>query len=163
METLAMNPLRACFAVSGALLLGVLLGPLSAPPAHAQADALQVTPPPGKALLFIFRSEYEPRAALVPVAVNAVHVGELENGTFLPVTVDPGKTFLRTGDRVLGMLSFEAAADQNYFVWIEAVHGITLLHTDIHLVGEAEGRRSLEQSRLAGAPPEETIPLPGSR
>src|SRR5712671_6574019 len=92
-----MNQLRAGFAVSGALLLGVLLGPLSAPPVHAQEDAQRATPPPGKALLFIFRSDREPRAAQVPIAVNAVHVGDLEDGTFLSVSVDPGRTFLRSG------------------------------------------------------------------
>ncbi len=158
-----MNQLRAFLAMSGTLVLAVLLGPLCAPPAHAQGDALQAAPPPGKALLFVFRSDHEPRDAQVPVAVNAVHVGELENGTFLPVIVDPGKTFLRSGDRVLGMLSFEAAADQTYFVWVEAVHGLSLVQTDVRLVSEADGRRSLEQSRLAEAPPEATIPLPGSR
>jgi len=158
-----MNQLRAGFAVSGALLLAVLFSPLSVPPAHAQEGAPRITPPPGRALLFIFRSDREPRAAQVPVAVNAVHVGELENGTFLPVTVEPGRTFLRSGDRVLGMLSFETAADRTYFVWVEAVHGMTLVQTDMHLVSEDEGRRSLEQSRFAGAMPAETVPLPGSR
>ena len=107
-----MNQLRAGFAVSGALLLGVLLGPLCAPPVNAQEDAQRATPPPGKALLFIFRSDREPRAAQVPVAVNAVHVGDLEDGTFLTVSVDPGKTFLRSGDRVLALLSFQTAPDR---------------------------------------------------
>jgi hypothetical protein len=143
-----MNQLRACLAVSGALLLAVLFGPLSASPAHAQEDAQRTTPPPGKALLFIFRSDREPRAAQVPVAVNAVHVGDLENDTFLPVTVDPGKTFLRSGDRVLTMFSFETAADQTYFVWVEAVHGLTLVQTEMRPVSEADGRRSLAQSRV---------------
>src|SRR4030088_1174227 len=114
-----MNQRRAGFAVSAALLLGVLLGALSAPPVHAQ-DAQRAAPPSGKALLFIFRSDREPRGAPVPVAVNAVHVGDLEDGPFLSVTVDPGRTFLRSGDHVLAMLGFQTAPDQTYFVWVEA-------------------------------------------
>src|SRR5882762_10394213 len=154
-----MNQLRAGFAVSGALLLGVLLGPLSAPPVHAQEDARRATPPPGKALLFIFRSDREPRAAQVPIAVNAVHVGDLEDGTFLSVSVDPGRTFLRSGDRVLAMLGFQTAPDQTYFVWVEAFHGLTLVQTEIRLVSEEEGRRALAQSRAVTPAEGRVIPL----
>jgi opacity protein-like surface antigen len=154
-----MNQLRACLAMSGALLLAVLFGPLSASPVHAQEDAQRATPPPGKALLFIFRSDREPKAVQVPVAVNAVHVGELENGSFFVVPVDPGKTFLRSGDRVLTIFSFEAAADKTYFVWVEAVHGVTLVQTEMRLVSEDEGRRSLAQSRVVPLAQSGVIPL----
>jgi len=153
-----MNQLRAGFAVSAALLLGVLLGALSAPPVHAQ-DAQRTTPPSGKALLFIFRSDREPRAAQVPVAVNAVHVGDLEDGTFLSVSVDPGRTFLRSGDRVLAMLGFQTAPDQTYFVWVEAVHGLTVVQTEMRLVSEDEGRRALAQSRAVTPAEGRVIPL----
>jgi opacity protein-like surface antigen len=153
-----MNQLRAVLAVSGALLLGVLLGPLSAPPVHAQ-DAQRATPPPGKALLFIFRSDREPRAAQVPVAVNAVYVGDLEDGSFLAVSVDPGRTFLRSGDRVLATLGFQTAPDQTYFVWVEAVHGLTLVQTEMRLVSEEEGRRALAQSRVVTPAQGRVIPL----
>ena len=153
-----MNQLRAVFAVSAALLLGVLLGTLSAPPVHAQ-DAQRATPPSGKALLFIFRSDREPRGAQVPIAVNAVHVGDLEDGTFLSVSVDPGRTFLRSGDRVLAMLGFQTAPDQTYFVWVEAVHGLTLVQTEMRLVSEEEGRRALAQSRAVTPAQDRIIPL----
>src|SRR5258706_7473117 len=153
-----MNQLRAGFAVSGALLLGVLFGPLSAPPVHAQ-DAQRATPPSGKALLFIFRSDREPRGAQVPIAVNAVHVGDLEDGTFLSVSVDPGRTFLRSGDRVLAMLGFQTAPDQTYFVWVEAVHGLTVVQTEMRLVSEDEGRRALAQRRAVTPAEGRVIPL----
>ena len=153
-----MNQLRAVFAVSAALLLGVLLGTLSAPPVHAQ-DAQRATPPSGKALLFIFRSDREPRGAQVPIAVNAVHVGDLEDGTFLSVSVDPGRTFLRSSDRVLAMLGFQTAPDQTYFVWVEAVHGLTLVQTEMRLVSEEEGRRALAQSRAVTPAEGRIIPL----
>jgi len=143
-----MNQVRPCAAAIGAFLLAVFfLGPLSAPPAHAQ-DAQPAAPPPGKALLYIFRSDREPRDALVPLAVNAEQAGYLENGTFIALAVNPGKTFLRSGDRVLATFSFEAAADQTYFVRVQVVHGVTLTQTDINLVGEAEGRNALAQSRF---------------
>lgn len=155
-----MNRLRAGMSAGGVLLLA-LCGPFSAPPAHAQGDPRRAAPPPGKALVFIFRSDREPRDALVPVVVNAEHAGDLANGTFLVATVNPGRTFLRSGDRVLTSLTFEAAADRSYFVQLEAVHGMTVVQTEMRLVSEAEGRDSLAPGRLAAATPAATAAAPG--
>jgi hypothetical protein len=75
------------------------------------------------------------------------------------VSVDPGKTFLRSGDRVLALLSFQTAPDQTYFVWLEAVHGLTLVQTEMRLVSEEEGRRALAQSRSVTLAQGRIIPL----
>jgi opacity protein-like surface antigen len=155
-----MNQLRACLSVSGALLLA---GLFSAPPAHAQDDARQATPPPGKALVFVFRSEREPVAARVPVLVNLEPVGELENGTFTTATVSPGRTHLRVGDRVLTIISLEAAADQSYFVWVEALAGLTPVRTEVRVVSESEGRRSIAQSRFVEVAPATRAVAPRSQ
>src|SRR6266581_3180275 len=146
-----MNRLRAGMSAGGVLL--ALCGPFSAPPAHAQEDPRRAILPLGKALVIVFRSDREPRAALVPVVVNAQPAGDLADGTFLAAAVDPGRTFLRAGDRVLTSLRFEAAAGQSYFVHLEAVHGITVVQAEMRLVSDAEGRNSLAQSRWAGAAP----------
>src|SRR6266704_1399540 len=153
-----MNRLRAGMSAGGVLL--ALCGPFSAPPAHAQEDPRRAILPPGKALVIVFRSDREPRAALVPVVVNAQPAGDLADGTFLAAAVDPGRTFLRAGDRVLTSLRFEAAAGQSYFVHLEAVHGITVVQAEMRLVSDAEGRSLLAQSRWAGAaPPSATQPV----
>lgn len=145
-----MNKLRACFAVSGALLLIAVFSP---PPAHAQEDARRATPPPGRALVFVFRSEREPVAAQVPVSVNAAAVGQLANGSFLVATVPPGRTFVRTGDRVVSAVALLAEPNRSYFVRVEAVPGVSPVRTETRLVSEAEGRRALAQSRFIGAAP----------
>ena len=148
-----MNQLRACLSVSGALLLTALWGLFSAPPAHAQEDARRATPPPGKALVFVIRSEREPVAAPVLVLVNAEPVGELANGTFVTATVSPGRNFLRLGDRAITSFTLVAAANQSYFVWVEAVPGVMPVRTEVRLVSEIDGRRLLAQSRLVGVAP----------
>ena len=147
-----MNRLRAGMSAGGVLLLA-LCGLFSAPPAHAQEDPRRAVLPAGKALVIVFRSDREPRAALVPVVVNAQPAGDLADGTFLAAAVDPGRTFLRAGDRVLTSLRFEAAAGQSYFVHLEVVHGITVVQAEMRLVSDAEGRSLLAQSRWAGAAP----------
>lgn len=145
---------RASRSVSGALLLTSLCGILAVSPARAQEDGARATPPPGKALVFVFRTDREPLDAQVPVVVNTESAGALANGTFVSMTVDPGMAFLRIGDRVLSTLRFAVRANQSYFVRVEAVYGqAALVRTEVRLVNEAEGRRSLAQSRFVGVAP----------
>ena len=148
-----MNQLCASRSMGGALMLAALCCLVSALPARAQQDARRATPPPGKALVFVYRNDRVPLAAQVPVVVNTGLLGELANGTFVTATVDPGNTYLRVGDRVLSTLYFVAAANQRYFVRIEATYGLSLVRTDVQLVSETEGRSSLEQSRFVGGAP----------
>ncbi len=145
-----MNELRACLSVSGVFLLVALLG--AAPPVHAQ-DASRATPPPGKVLVFVFRSDRQPVAAQVPVFVNLVRIGDLADGTFAVATVNPGRTFLRIGDQALAVFTLEAGANRSYFVRVEAVSGVRPVRTEVRLVSEIDGRRSIAQSRPVGAAP----------
>jgi len=148
-----MKQLCASRSMSGALLLVALCSLVSALPARAQEDARRATPPPGRALVFVYRNDRVPLAAQVPVVVNTELVGELANGTFVTATVSPGNTYLRIGDRVLSTLYFVAAANQRYFVRVEATYGLSLVRTEVQLVSETEGRSSLEQSRFVGGAP----------
>jgi len=140
-----MNQLRACCSVCGALLLTALCGLFSALPAHAQDDIRRAVPPPGKALVFIFRVDREPLAAQVPVVVNKELVGQLANGTFVAATVSPGPTQLRIGQRMVSTLSFVATANESYFVRVEAIAGQTLVRTVASPMSEPDGRRALAQ------------------
>jgi opacity protein-like surface antigen len=145
-----MNKLRACLAASGAFLL---IGVLYTPAAHAQTDPRRATPPAGRALVFVFRGERPPVDARVPISVNAEAVGQLASGTFLVATVAPGRTFVRSGDRVLSAVAFQAEPNRSYFVRVEAVSGTRPVRTETRLVSEAEGRRAIGQSQFAGAAP----------
>lgn len=140
--------------VSIILLLAALCGVFSAPPTQADEDVRRATPPPGKALVFVFRADRVPLTAQVRVIVNSVLVGELANGTFITATVGPGRNYLRVGDGVPSTL--ELAPGQTFFVRIRALGDPQSPRTEVHLVSEAEGRRSLAQSRFAGAAPAAT-------
>src|SRR5258706_3800928 len=143
-----MNQLRARLAVSSVFLLAALFG--TAPPVHAQ-DAWRATPPPGKTLMFVFRSEREAVAARVPVFVNSVRVGELANGSFVIATVNPGRVLLRVGEQTAPTYAFDAAANQSYFARVAALAGVQPVRTEVRLVREAEARPVLAQSRFLGA------------
>src|SRR5207247_8092680 len=144
--------------VSGALLLAALFG--TTPPVQAQQDASRATPPPGKTLVFVFRSDRQPVAAQVPVLVNLVRIGDLADGTFAVATVNPGRTFLRIGERAVAVFTLEAAANRSYFVRIEAVSSVRPVRTEVRLVSEVDGRSALAQSRLVGAAPAASAAAP---
>ena len=151
-----MNQISACRSVTGILLLTALCGLFPAPVTHAEEDVRRATPPPGKVLLFVFRIDPKPVAALVPVIVNTVRVGELANGTFITATVGPGRNYLQIGDRAPSTLVVEA--NQSYFVRIRSLGDPPSARTEVNLVDEAEGRRSLAQSRFVGVAPAATAP-----
>ncbi len=153
-----MNQLCACRSVSGILLLTALCGVFSTPPTHAEEDVRRATPPPGKALVFVFRMDRVPLAVQVPVIMNSVVVGELADGTFVTATVGPGRNYLRIGDGVLSTL--DVAANESYFVQIRALGNPPSVRTEMTLLSETEGRRLLAQSRLAGVAPAAVTPPP---
>ena len=153
-----MNQLSACRCVNGLVLLTALFGLFSALPTHAAEDIRLATPPPGKALVFVFRSDPQPLVAQLPVIVNTVLVGELANGTFITATVGPGRNFLRIGDQATSTLAVEA--NQSYFVRVRALGDPQSVRSEVHLVSEDEGRRSLARSRFAGVVPAAAAPPP---
>jgi opacity protein-like surface antigen len=133
--------------VKGILTLTALWGLCAA--AHAQLPG----PPAGKALVFLYRVDRQPVAGSVAAVVNADRVGALSNGTYVTAVVNPGRTFLRVGDRVLSTLALQTAPNQRYFVLVEAVPGATPLRVEMRQMTEAAARRSLAQSSRAGAAP----------
>lgn len=145
-----MHPLHACFSVRGVLVLAALYALLSATPTHAQYDVQRVTPPPGKALVFVFRKDQVPLPAPVPALVNSERLGQLTNNTFVTATINPGATRVRIGDRVQSTLDFIATPNQRYFVRVDALYGVSIVQTKVQLASEQEGLRALEQSRLVG-------------
>lgn len=155
-----MKVASASMSLRGVALLGLLVGGLGAPSVYADDDARRATPAPGKSLIFVFRSERETVSSAVPVSVNGARVGELANGTFVTVTVKPGTTFLRAGDRVLTTLALEAEVNKSYFVWVEGIPGVLPVRSEMRLVSESAGRRSIAQSRFVGVAPVAAVATP---
>src|SRR5882672_5656698 len=144
-----MNRSRALLSKRSLLALAAACGLQGALSAHAQV----ASPPPGKALVVLYRNDRQPVAAKVPVIANADRLGEMGNGEFVNAVVNPGRTFLRVGDRILTTLAIQTAPDRRYFVLVEAVPNLTPVRVEMREMPEAAAQRTLAQSRPIGAAP----------
>ncbi|HKW39285.1 MAG TPA: outer membrane beta-barrel protein [Burkholderiales bacterium] len=119
----------------------------------------QTSPPPGKALVILYRADKQPVAARVPVIANADRLGSIGNGEHVNAVVNPGRTFLRVGDRILTTLAIQTSANRTSYVLIEAVPGLTPVRVEMREMTEASARRALAQSRPAGGGTAAAAPL----
>jgi len=138
-----MNRLRSSLLQGSILALAALCG--------LDAQAQVASPPPGKALVILYRADKQPVAARVPLIANADRMGDLGNGEFANAIVNPGRTFLRAGDRILTTLAIQTSANQTYYVLVEAVPGLTPVRVEMREMTEASARRTLAQSTPAAA------------
>jgi opacity protein-like surface antigen len=119
-------------------------------PVHAQGDGLNAQPTPGKALVFVFRKDRVHLPAPVQVHVNSKKLGQLTNNSYTSITVAPGTAKILIGDLTPSKLDLIAAANQRYFVRVDAIYGVTVVRTEVQLVSEQEGLNALGQSRFTG-------------
>ena len=140
--------LRALLSKRGVVALAAASGLQCAWNAHAQP----VNPAPGKALVIMYRADRQAVAAKVPVVANADRLGDIGNGEYVSASVNPGRTFLRAGDRVLSTLTLQTAPNQTYYVLMEAV-GSNPVRVDMRQVPAGTARDSLARSRPALAAP----------
>ncbi|HZT61610.1 MAG TPA: hypothetical protein VFA36_00625 [Burkholderiales bacterium] len=138
-----MNRLRSSLLQGSILALAAVCG--------LDAQAQVASPPPGKALVILYRADKQPVAARVPLIANADRMGDLGNGEFANAIVNPGRTFLRAGDRILTTLAIQTSANQTYYVLVEAVPGLTPVRVEMREMTEASARRTLAQSTPAAA------------
>jgi len=113
------------------------------------AQAQVASPPPGKALIILYRADKQPVAGRAPIIANADRLGELGNGEYINAVVNPGRTFLRAGDRILTTLALQTSANQTYYVLVEAVPGQSPLRVEMRESSQAGARNALSQSRAA--------------
>jgi hypothetical protein len=142
-----MNRLRAALLQGSVLALAAACGLHSAGDVQAQV----ASPPPGKARVVLYRVDKQPVAARVPVIANADRLGDLGNGEFINAVVNPGRTYLRVGDRILTTLAIQTLPNQTSYVLVEAVPGLSPVRVEMREMTQASAQRALAQTRPAGA------------
>ena len=120
----------------------------------------QASPPPGRALIYIVRSDSPPSEHILPVSIYGNKIGETASGTFLLATVTPGVHHLASGVKSISLLDVNCAAGKTYFVSQKALRGFSPVVIELAVVSPVQGRKLVNQSRLAGKPPAKAATRP---
>jgi len=134
---------------AAALLMG---GCAQVPMADASQDATLKTfpaPKPGMAGLYIYRNETFGAAIKLPLVLDGMSVGQSGPHTYFYNEVTPGLHTIVSQSENTETLNFNAVAGKNYFVWQEVKMGGFAARSKLHLVADAEGRKGVQESKLA--------------
>lgn len=147
-----MRMLRTLAMLAALAAGGFLVGCTSVPMADAGQDArLKTFPPPkpGMAGLYIYRNETFGGAIKQSLVLDGQNVGQSAPHTYFYADITPGRHTVVSQAENTETLNFDAVAGKLHFVWQEVKMGVFQARTKLSLVSEAEGRKGVQESKLA--------------
>lgn len=134
-----------------ALLLSTLAGCASVPMGDPAQDAAlkKFTAKPGVAGLYIYRNESFGSAKKLNLNVDGKYLGQTAAHTYFYTELDPGKHTVTSIAENTDTVSFDAIAGKLYYIWQEIKMGMLDAQTKLHLVSEVEGKKGVQESKLA--------------
>jgi hypothetical protein len=143
--------LKPTFALAPSILLAALVGCATVPMGDIKQDsalkAFQAKP--DVAGLYIYRNESFGGAIRMDVEIDGMPVGQTVAKTYLFRAVVPGKHTVTSKSENTDSLEFDAVAGKLYYVWQEVKMGILFARTQLHLVGDEEGKKGVLETQLA--------------
>lgn len=137
--------------VAGILGLLALLSACASVPLATEAEdaaARRALPPPGKALIYVYRNETMGAAVKIPVTLNGKVAGDTASKTYFMWTVDPGTHEIGSLSETNQKLSLKCEAGKTYYVWQEMKMGTWSANTKLNQVDEATGRAAVKDCKL---------------
>ena len=135
-------------AAAAAILAGCASVPMGDPKADTAAKEFRA-PANGKAGLYIYRNETFGAAIKMPLLVNGDHIGESASKTYFYQELPPGKHKVTSIAEVNDTIEVDLKPGTLAYVWQEVKMGLMAARSKLHLVGEAEGRKGVLDSKLA--------------
>lgn len=128
-----------------------MVGCASVPMGDAKKDAELKTfaPKSGVAGLYIYRNETMGAAVRMDVAVDGRNLGQTASKTYFYTEVAPGKHTITSKAENTDTLEVNVVAGKLYYIWQEVKMGLMSARTKLSLVDEAEGKKGVQESRLA--------------
>ena len=132
------------------LVMG-LVGCASVPMGDSTRDAELKTfkAKPDVAGVYIYRNEGMGAAVRMDVEVDGKPLGATAAKTYFYTEVPAGKHRLTSKAENTDNIEVETVAGKLYYVWQEVKMGILYARTKLHLVGEEEGQKGVQESKLA--------------
>ena len=137
------------------LLVAALLVPACAsiPMGSQQEDliAKAFVAKPGKAAIYVYRSETLGFAAPITVAVDGRTVGKTLGQTYLVLEVEPGEHEIASVAEDMATLRVIAQPGESYYIWQEVKVGMWKVRSRLHAVSEAQGQSGVADCAIAKA------------
>ena len=134
-------------AVIAASLIGCASVPVGDPRQDAALKTFSV--PANGAGVYIYRNESMGAAVRMDVEVDGKIVGQTAANTYLYKEVAPGRHTITSKAENTDSVEIVAKPATLSFIWQEVKMGVLYARTKLNLVGEAEGKRGVLETRLA--------------
>jgi hypothetical protein len=134
-----------------AVLASSLVGCASVPMGDAKQDAALKTfsVPADKAGVYIYRNESMGAAVKMDVEVDGKVIGQTAANTYLYKELAPGKHTISSKAENTDTIEIDAKPGTLTYVWQEVKMGLMYARTKLNLVGEAEGKKGVLETKLA--------------
>ena len=134
-----------------AVVLSTLIGCASVPMGDTKQDAALKTfaVPPGKAGLYVYRNESIGAAVTMEVELDGKPMGKTAANTYLYKEVAPGKHTVTSKSENDDSVDLDAKPGTLHFIWQEVKMGILYARTKLHVVDEAQGKKGVQETKLA--------------
>lgn len=105
--------------------------------------------PTEKAGLYVYRNENMGGAVRMDVLVDGVQIGSTAANTYLYSELTPGKHTVTSKAENSDSVEIDAQPGTIAFVWQEVKMGLLYARTKLHLVTSTEGKKGVEETKLA--------------
>lgn len=128
-----------------------LVGCASVPMGDVTQDAAFKTfaAKPGVAGIYVYRNENFGAALRMDVEIDGREIGKSAAKTYFYKEVSPGKHTITSRSENADTIEIDAIAGKLYFIWQEVKMGLLYARTKLTLVGEAEGKKGVLETKLA--------------
>jgi len=128
-----------------------LSGCASVPMGDAGQDAAlkAFTIPTDRAGIYVYRNESMGAAIKMDVAIDGVEIGQTAAKTYMFTELAPGRHTIVSRAENTDTLELEAGPGSITYIWQEVKMGALFARTKLHLVDELQGKRGVQESRLA--------------
>lgn len=134
-----------------AFIASSLVGCASVPMGDAKQDAALKTfsVPADQAGVYIYRNETMGAAVTMDVELDGKPIGQTAANTYLYKEVAPGKHIISSKAENTDTVEIDAKPGTLSYIWQEVKMGLMYARTKLHLVGEAEGKKGVLETKLA--------------
>lgn len=128
-----------------------LCGCTSVPIGDAKQDAAlkSFSAPANKAGVYIYRNESMGGAVKMDVQLDGKFIGQTAANTYLYKEVAPGQHTITSNAENTDSVGIDVRPGTLTYIWQEVKMGIFFARTKLNLVGEAEGKKGVLETKLA--------------